>query len=87
MKTYVVKDIIHDTMTGLTATCYTGTDGYVHDEPEFADGYINKKNAQNAIDREKLNYIRNYKGSIINERSIIESDKWIHTYSIVEVEQ
>lgn len=87
MKKYVVKDIIHNTKTGETFTCYTGTDGYVHDEPEYADGYKSAKVAQRKIDREKAWYLHQMDGAIINERSIIESNKWIHTYTLVEVEQ
>ena len=87
MKTYVVKDIIHNTQTGETSTYYTGKDGYVHDEPEFADGYKLTKAAQKKIDREKAWYVRWQKAKVINENSIIESDKWVHTYSIVEKEE
>ena len=87
MKRYVIKDIIHNTKTGETYTCFTGTDGYVHDEPEYADGYKSPKMAQKKIDREKAWYINWQGGSVINEQSIIESNRWIHTYSIVEVDQ
>ena len=87
MRKYVVKDIIHNTKTGEVFTCYTGTDGYVHDKPEYADGYKSAKVAQKKIDREKAWYTKQWGGKIINEQSIIESNRWIHTYSIVEVEQ
>ena len=87
MKKFVIKDIIHNTKTGETFTCYTGIDGYVHDEPEDADGYKSAKVAQKKIDREKAWYLHHMGGAVINEKSIIESNIWIHTYSIVEVEQ
>lgn len=87
MKKFVIKDIIHNTKTGETFTCYTGTDDYVWDEPELADGYKSAKVAQKKIDREKAWYLREIGGAVINENSIIESNRWIHTYSIVEVDQ
>ena len=85
MKKFVIKDIIHNTHTGETIICFTGTDGYVHDEAIYADGYKYAKVAQKKIDREKAWYLNHMNGQVINENSIIESNRFIHTYSIVEV--
>lgn len=87
MKKFVIKDITHNTHSGETFTFYTGTDGYVHDEAQYADGYKYRKVAQKKIDTEKAWYLNHQHGQVINENTIIESNRFIHTYSIVEVEQ
>ena len=45
MKKYVVKDTIKNKDTKEIVIFYTGVDGYVHNFPECADGYIRKGNA------------------------------------------
>ena len=87
MKKFVVKDIIHNTKSGEVFICYIGTDGYVHDEAKYADGYKSAKVAQKKIDRDKSWYMRFQHGQIINETTFIESNRFIHTMTIVEVEQ
>lgn len=86
MKKYLVKDTIKNNETGETLIYYTGADGYVHNFPEYAKGYIKKGNAYNKIKK----YInddflgRNLK---INDTQYIEAKKWLHTLEVITIEQ
>lgn len=86
MKKYIVKDTIKNQKTGETLIYYTGVDGYVHNFPEFAEGYARKGNAYNNIKRVVNDAFcgRNQK---INDTQYIEAQKWLHTLEVVTVEQ
>lgn len=85
MKTYIIKDTITDTKTGEQNIYYTGTDGYVHSFPEYADGYKRKGMAERKIESDIQFIEQFFKSPRINNRSVMEH-KWKHNYEIIERE-
>lgn len=83
MKTYVVEDKVTDLETGKVNYYYTGKDGYVHDLASYADGYTKKRFALDSIRREMTSPLL----KSIDERTAIESNRYIHRYNIAIIER
>lgn len=80
MKKYVVKDTIINLTTLETQIYYTGKDGYVHDKPEWADGYLAVRFAVDNIKRSMEGFTK------IDNSHCLESGKWFHHYEIMELD-
>ena len=86
MKKYVVKINQFDLETGETNLFFIGKDGYVHGDSEYAVGWKLKRFAEEYIQRDmKGNYWK--RGFSLYPNNVIENEKWISHYSIIEVEQ
>lgn len=81
MKTYIVEDKIINLETKETMTFYTGKDGYIHDEPEYCDGYIRPIYAQNKIKNE-LEHSCNMEK--LDNNHGLEGKRWLHIYQVIE---
>ena len=84
MKRYVIKDECTLIKTGEHYDdYYTGKDGYVWGTPEMPNGYSTKASAKRRITKDvNEHYFLRRKYS---DNQYIESDKWLHTLTIVEV--
>ena len=86
MTGYVVKDECTLVETGAHyATWYMGSDGYVHEDPVYADAYKRRYFAEKKIER----YVNDKccgRYRKVSETECIEAEKWHHHYSIVEVQ-
>ena len=82
---YIIKDTIIDAKSRdlEKQIYYIGKDGYVHDFPEYADGYSKKGYASRYIKKQ----LTAYGCSPINEVSTLESFRWMHIYEIIEVSE
>ena len=81
MKKYVVKDTIINLETLESQVYYTGKDGYVYDKAEWTDGYSAIRFALASIKRNMEGFTK------INDIHCLESNKWLHHYEVIEIEQ
>ena len=86
MKRYVIKDTIVNQKTNEKMVCFVGVDGYVHNSPEFADGYFRKGNALRKVQKEVSDTFlgRNVQ---VSSNQYFEANLWLHTLEIMEVNQ
>lgn len=80
MKTYIIEDKLINLKTKEVKTFYTGKDGYVHEFPEYADGYTRPNYAQSKIEKEMDNIIIQK----LDENHGLENNTWLHIYSVIE---
>ena len=87
MKKFILKDVVVDLKLGKVDVYYTGKDGYVHDESTFyfCDGYSQKRFLEQKIQKDVKWHSRNNEKYAIDEYHVIESGRWLHSYSIMEV--
>lgn len=83
MKTYILKNTIKD-LEGKQddMTFFLGKDGYVQEDIAFADGYERKGNALRRLQQE----LTCFGCKKVNDYQTIESNRWLHTFEIVEYE-
>ena len=84
MTTYAIEDKIINLKSGATNTYYYAKDGYVHDYADYCEGYKTKGHALKRLEKELK---EGYSLRKLDDNHALESEKWLHIYKIVEIEE
>ena len=84
MTTYVIEDKIINIKSGATNTYYFAKDDHVHTFADYCEGYKTKGHALKRLEKE-IN--EGYQLRKLDEVHALESEKWLHIYKIVEIEE
>lgn len=87
MKKYILQDKVINLKTDEVMIFFTGKDGYVHDENDFyyCEGYKQRKFIEKKIKDEIKFHARHNEKYAIDESHCLESGKYLHHYTILEV--